>query len=244
MQSTTDYDQFIFKDENRKIKNDHLKDIIESIKTCNLLHMRPITVNENLEIMDGQHRFIAARTLNLPIFYKIEEGIESNQMLILNLSKSWNNGDYLNYYIQKGNQEYVKLQEFIKSQQLKLNVALNLVMGNSHASRKNFREGKFILNQEFTDVQLANCRRTQDIITRNNGHSYYTEAAKFWRALITLISHHEFDMDKWVDNLNHLCTRFCAKATTADYLKLMTDVYNWRNKKRIHLNEDDLICDT
>lgn len=33
------------------------------------------------------------------------------------------------------------------------------------------------------------------------------------------------------------------KATTADYLKIIMSVYNWRNPNRIILTEDDILCD-
>lgn len=244
MQKTSDLSQFTFTEENRKVRNDHLSELIESIRSCNLLEMRPITVNEKMEVIDGQHRLMAARHLGLPIYYKVEKNLDADHMIALNLSRQWNHADYLNHYVQRGFPEYRKFQEFVKSQQLRIPVALTLLMGNGHSVRRDFREGKFKFNQEFTQDQLTNCRTTQDVIKRSNGVSHYLESAKFWKAIVTLVSHPDFNLEKWLDNLKRFTTRFDMKATTADYLKLIMDVYNWRNPKKIHLNQDDIICDT
>lgn len=243
MQKTSDLSQFTFTEENRKVRTDHLKELIESIRSCNLLDMRPITVNEKMEVIDGQHRLMAARHLNLPIYYKVEKGLDSDHMIALNLSRQWNHADYLNHYVQRGFPEYLKFQEFIKSQQLRIPVALTLLMGNGYSVRKDFREGRFKFNQDFTEEQLNNCRTTQDIIKKSNGTSHYLESAKFWKAIITLVSHHDFKMDKWVDNLKRFTTRFDMKATSADYLKIILSVYNWRNPSKIILSADDILCD-
>ena len=186
---------------------------------------------------------MAARYLELPIYYKVEKGLDSDHMIALNLSRQWNHADYLNHYVKRGLPEYCKFQEFVKSQHLRIPVALTLLIGNGHAARKDFREGKLKFNQEFTQDQLDNCRTTQDVIKISNGRSSYLESAKFWKAIITLVSHPDFRMDKWIDNLKRFTTRFDMKATTADYLKIIMSVYNWRNPNRIILTEDDILCD-
>src|ERR1700692_632576 len=128
IQKTTDYSIFKFRDDNReKISELHVIRLLESIKKKNLLDLRPITVNSKMEVMDGQHRLLAAERLNTPIFYEIREELDSKDIVILNVSKSWNNYDFLNFHLKSNNSNYIKLKEFMKKYDIGLLPALVLV---------------------------------------------------------------------------------------------------------------------
>lgn len=53
---TTSYGLFKKHPLNREIDEQNLNKIIQSIKHQNLLNIQPILVNENYEVVDGQHR--------------------------------------------------------------------------------------------------------------------------------------------------------------------------------------------
>ena len=112
---TSDYSIFQKHSSNRNIDKSNLNKIINSIKARNLLYLRPIIVNKNFEIIDGQHRLEAAKYLELPVFYQIQpEAVDEDIILLNDNMKRWTIDDYLNYYLSKGNIEYTKLNEFIK----------------------------------------------------------------------------------------------------------------------------------
>ena len=71
---TYDYDKFTIMEDNRKIYDGHVKDMEDNISRIGYVSGKPILVNEKFEIIDGQHRYIACRDLNEPIYYSIEEG--------------------------------------------------------------------------------------------------------------------------------------------------------------------------
>ena len=60
---TKDYHKFSFLKGNRAINIRHLNNLITSIKEKDL--KMPIIVNEELGVLDGQHRLKAYQTLNL-----------------------------------------------------------------------------------------------------------------------------------------------------------------------------------
>ena len=60
IKETKNYDQFKVGDWNRTIKKNNLKKLEKSVKQNGWLK-HPIMVNENMEIMDGQHRFAYAK---------------------------------------------------------------------------------------------------------------------------------------------------------------------------------------
>jgi hypothetical protein len=244
MQSTTDFDQFTFLKDNRDISHSHVAELVEKIKMSNMLELEPIIVNEKMEVMNGQHRLLAAKRLGVPIYYKVVEGLTSVQMRMCNLNRQWTDSDYLKHYIANDFEEYKKLYEFMLKQSLRLNVAMNLAMGSTHDLRRNFRDGTFKFRQDLTTDNLEMCKETISTIKRLNGQSIYLDSVRFWRAMILLISHKDFDMCKWISNLSRMCTRMGVKASMLDYLNLMTSIYNWRNPNKIHLTEENLLCDT
>lgn len=238
-QKTKDYQMFIFREDNReKINATHVKKLIESIKSRNLLELRPILVNEKFEIIDGQHRLLAAKELGVDIYYKIEKGLDTAEIMTMNLTKPWIAGDYLNYYCKNGYQDYIKLKDFMRKNGINLRVALTMIQGDSKQKMQLFKMGKF----QFCDVPTASeldlCHETIDFIKKMNGFSLYTSSSRFWKALRKLVTHAHFDNEKWKENLSKMIERFQAKPTTEDYCRLMMDVYNWRNGNKVNLLEE------
>lgn len=133
IKSTKDYSLFKLRNDNREhgINKTHLDYLIEKIKLRNLLDLNPIIVNEDFEVINGQHRLEAAKRLNLPIYYRVIEKCSAKDIIDLNFSKSWTMSDYLHFYCENNYEEYIKLKEFIYKSRLTLKVALNLSQGNS-----------------------------------------------------------------------------------------------------------------
>src|SRR5437868_13330592 len=98
MDQTTDYEKFVFRKDNRaKICKEHVDRLIKSIKITNLLQWRPIEVNSAMEVLDGQHRLLAAKALGVPIYYKVIDNATPESIILMNVHKNWGMGDYLNY---------------------------------------------------------------------------------------------------------------------------------------------------
>ena len=89
--TTNDYTLFTSIDGNRTKNKLHIKRLKQSIKENYLFTV--IIVNENYEIIDGQHRFDVIKELNLPLYYIICEGYGLAEVHILNqISKTQNHG--------------------------------------------------------------------------------------------------------------------------------------------------------
>jgi hypothetical protein len=239
IKKTTDYTLFTLRPDNRNgINQSHVKRLAESIKQRNLLEYRPISVNASHEIIDGQHRFLAAKQLGVEIYYEINQDLVAEDIIILNNSKSWGIGDYMNYYCKNGYDHYIKLKNFSVSNGLSLKVALTLLVGQSKKKAKDFREGEFKFIGGEYEKHMDDCWQTIDLIKRLNGYSYYTSTCRFWQSLIKLITSAGFDKEKWFRNLEKMSEQFGPRATADDYLKLLQRVYNWRNENKIQLLED------
>lgn len=236
IQKTNNYEQFTFSDDNRsKIRQKHVERIADSIKARNLLEFRPVLVNKNMQILDGQHRVLAAKKLGVEIYYQVQEDIKLGDVILLNTSASWTNEDYLNYYVKNGYEEYIKLNEFIKKHDVTLKVVLNTSFGKSRQGHVNFKTGSFKFDEESIGTELDNCWETVSIIKQKNGStkSLYTSSTRFWTAMIKLFTHEQFDRKKWMTNLKKLSNRFEMKASIDEYVDIFLNIYNWRNNKKI-----------
>lgn len=234
------YDAFSFREDNRdRIDNSHVDKLIASIKSRNMLDLRPILVNDKMQIIDGQHRLLAAKSLQVEIYYKIEKTLSSKEIILMNISKQWRSADYLNFYVKNGYEEYEKLKDFISRNRITLKVALNITMGQTHDGYLKFKAGDYIFNNEIIQVDVNICWETIEVIKRLNGFSPYTNSARFWRALLLLIRLDGFNNKKWQENLQRMIGRFCVRATIKDYLKLFMETYNYRNSEKIYLLGDE-----
>lgn len=239
IKNTTDFDLFKLREDNReKIDRGHVRRIKSSIECKNMLWMRPISVNKDMEIMDGQHRYLAAKELGVPIYYEMERQLESKDIILMNIAKSWSSNDFLNYYCLNGYVEYLKLQKFMKENDLTLKIALALSMGQNHEYFNKFKLGEYVFDEASSNHEMKICWSTINFIKRINGFSSYTRSSRFWKAMLILIKHHAFELKRWMANLEKMVNRFGPRARHIDYLKLIMDVYNWKQVIKIDLLED------
>jgi hypothetical protein len=188
--------------------------------------------------MDGQHRFLAAKSLGVAIHYTQSSQLKPEDIVALNMSKAWGMHDFLNYYIKNGFQEYIKLQAFVKKHRISPRVAFTITMGVGKVTYHDFKLGKYVFNDEAFSDELDVCWDTITYIKRMNGSSPYTSSTRFWLALIKLIRHADFDPERWKSNLGKFVDHFTPKARSIDYLKLFMDTYNWRSTNKINLIEE------
>jgi hypothetical protein len=112
---TTQYGNFKWLKGNREINEAKVKKIIKDIEAgIDLLKYAPIIVNEKMEIIDGQHRYMAAKQLKKPVHYVIHQYADLELVPAINSkSTKWKTADYLNSYIDLKKPVYVALQDFV-----------------------------------------------------------------------------------------------------------------------------------
>lgn len=238
IKKTKSYEIFILRPDNReKISHAHVQKLVESIKSRNMLDLRPILVNKNLEVIDGQHRLLAAQKLGIEIYYQQQNDLEPNDIVRMNIAQSWRMNDYFNYYCHHGYADYLKLKDFMYKHNLKLKVAYLITCGHSKFAYDNFKNGTFKFKEECLGADLSVCWETIHTLKKLNGFCNYTNSSRFWEALLKLIKHPEFLAGKWFLNVNKLSNRFSARATREDYEEMFINVYNYQNKGKIYLSD-------
>lgn len=127
------------------------------IQKSNLLHLKPLGVTPELGIIDGQHRWAAARELGLLIFYKVGEQLSEADITTLSTaSKNWTGTDWLKYYAVKRKHAYVALADFMQ-RHLRISFSnAKIMLSGQGGGRKadEFRAGRWD-GAEDADMPLA-----------------------------------------------------------------------------------------
>lgn len=121
MDNTTNYDLFKYAGINREVKKQHVQVLIKQSEALredgrdpNITKVSPVLVDNNMVVVDGQHRIEANKALGLPVYY-IKADLQAKDMISVNSKrKSWTIDDYINFYAKTGKEEYTKLQEIKK----------------------------------------------------------------------------------------------------------------------------------
>ncbi|HEV7621473.1 MAG TPA: hypothetical protein VGO09_07065, partial [Flavisolibacter sp.] len=154
---TSDYSCFNFLNGNRALNERKINKIINEVSNGNdMLRYYPIQVKQNndrLDILDGQHRFFICKKLKRPVYFILvteEKSLPDIAKINSNVEK-WKGFDFINCYVQHGNENYKTLQKFLDEYKISLTVSLQMLnLGNpgldsgSHGSLTNaFRNGTF-----------------------------------------------------------------------------------------------------
>lgn len=236
---TSDYDKFKIMAGNRNINLSSVKKIEESIAK-NGFKMCPILVNENFEIVDGQHRFTALKDLGLPIYYVIENGLNIEDCKILNLNvKNWSMTDFLKSYSDMNNDEYVKLSNFVSENKLSINNAMIAFSkslssgGNARDSASQpFYQGNFkmyFLEKNIKKVfELDKLLRTQYAC-----HKWYSQTHHKLDSLLALrffihinYFNKRFDLENFLERLECCSNGLRQSFATLELIDSFGDFYN------------------
>jgi hypothetical protein len=144
-----DYSKFSFVVGNRQINEEKVKEYVEMLEKGYSHDECPILVTKKMEILDGQHRFLAAKQKNLPIFYLIsKKTAESDAMIDINRSSNnWKIEDYVLSYAKRGNENYQKLKEFCHKNKISYGLGV-ICSGYSRKKLKNLIiDNQFVYNE-------------------------------------------------------------------------------------------------
>jgi len=240
-------DLFMFKtiQGNRPPNPQHIKRLANSMSTYGVLQ-NPIIVNENYEIIDGQHRLMAAKKAEKPIYYIVVEGYNLDQVHALNLNqKNWTQKDFMLGYAEMGYESYIKLKEFTeknKDYNLSDCIALcsNLRSHGSSFTDKVRANGNVNLKEVFDegtwkgkDFNLAQewADKIRLIKTYYDGYRRST----FVGTMIGMFKNDSFDFNEFMRKLRLQPTALVDCPNRPSYKALIEDIYNYKRRDKVNL---------
>lgn len=223
VRETTDYSKFKFLEENREVTLKALKRINRSVLKDGWRNY-PITVNEKMEIIEGQHTFIYARDNNLPIRYYIQEGATKKDCQIMNSSKTkWTMSDYIHYYSTSGDTNYKYLEILVNRYRI---LPISTVIGialRGDISQKVSEGLATITEAQYNDanVKLTYIEKLLPAINQIGGRR-----VSFIDALMKAYEMPNVDKDRLFNTINKNCWSMSPSSNIEESLKEIERVYN------------------
>lgn len=241
---TKDYSIFKKHESNRPIDPNNLKKIKFSLQSNNLMELKPILVDAEMRVIDGQHRLKACEALGLEVFYQVSKtATHADIISICAAQKNWSTDDYINYYSSLGNEDYLKISLFCK----KRNITASELLGyfghffSFQRSGKKFSSlklGKIEFPNDSQlmeiDSQLQKLRDILCLIDRYHISKKKLSQSRLLRnAVLSIINKPEVDFQMLMDKITRKAEALRPCTSTGAYYVLLRDIYNWKNQNPI-----------
>lgn len=224
---TNDYSKFNLHSQNRAIIPSHVRKLKQSILEHGWLTGSYIVIDKKGNVIDGQHRLVAAMEINHPVDYVIEQKATVDSIRLLNTNaKNWSIIDHLKYHVKKGNQDYILLDRFMKNfPHLRPTECMMLVKNsNSSAERGTFESGQF----KVSDMKVA-YKWGHDIMKLQYLFEGYNKSI-FVRAMIKVLQKPQFDFDEFLHKVNLRKSMIHMCGTVDQYVEMIEQIYNYKRK--------------
>jgi hypothetical protein len=243
-------DLSIFKqiDGNRVPNLQHIKRLADSIRVYGM-KCNPILVNEKFEVIDGQHRLMAAEEAESFVYYIIVDGYTLDEVHTLNLNqKNWTKKDFMDGYANMGIQSYIKLKKFVeKNEDFTFNDCISLCNNSSSSPSTNslsnvyradgsnrnlsqvFEEGTWVGKDFILAQEWANKIRMIKPYFEGYNKSIFT------MTMVALFNNDSFDFNEFMHKVRLQPTALVQCANRDQYRTLIEDIYNYRSRNKVSL---------
>ena len=229
---TKDYSLFTGLPNNRPISERNVNKILANMRKFGIL-TNPIIVNENFEIVDGQHRFEAIKRLKGEVFFFVVEGYGDNEIQALNtVSKKWNLSDYTAFYASKGVKSFQDIEQLkAKYPQFPDTSLLRVYAGNS--------TGKYYTEARDGSLEVRDYKTSDKILSElwAIGAIYpYFASNNFVAAYVSIrLNKKEFSPKEFLKKILAHTGKNPAFARTSQARDFIEYVYNYRRQNKINL---------
>ena len=219
-----------FKESNRAINRTHVEKIKESIKKHGFLEDKAILVDEDFNILDGQHRFMACIELDIEPIYKVIQNADKNLMIDLNSTQSsWGMMDYIHYFASQGIESYQWLSSFMEKNKINSTLALALINSEDGRTSKAIKTGTF----EAEESAFVFAQQVFEFAQMISSECKLPLNRYLCASLRNLSKMREFHWDRLLEQTRHYRDRVYQCSKTTSYIDMFKSVYNFRKVNRI-----------
>lgn len=234
-------DLSVFKkhEQNDAMDPKNLRNIIASITAHNMLEYRPILVDKDMRVIDGNHRLEAAKQLGLDIYYQMDISATHENIVLLNSnSRTWKINNYVDYYASLGSTDYIRLNEFLNKKQIQVGTFLRIIKGKGGKANKTICGGtfKFPSPEKIQDleIKMEKIDRIQQEMSRYliKNHKC-ARSKKMQGAVLSLMENPDLDVEVLLKKIAYKADAIHPCADSYGYYVMMRDIYNWKNPNPI-----------
>jgi hypothetical protein len=241
---TKDYSIFKRLTGNRTVEEPHVKEIMGFMAENYIPSLARVIVNEFMELIDGQHTVEALRRLKKPVPYRIVPGLRLKDAIKMNTGvRIWTKKNFMNSHCEMGNKYYLRLKEFMSYYPDFTQGMCESLLTNTHvgANRNKqlrdatgklvrrarvFQDGGLTFTEDDVVQAYLNAGRIMDF--KKIGFLRYNSTV-FINTMITVFKNPKYDHDLMMKKLNFQPTKLRPCTNTKDYLRVIEEIYNWKN---------------
>lgn len=228
VKQTDDYSIFKKLKGNREPDEKHVNLIRKNmLLNGNLTSNFPIVVNENMEVVDGQHRVEALKTLSWPVFYRVEEHLNIDNVRAINrAARNWSWKDYAESYASLGKVDYRRFLNLHEEFGYGYGVLARYCGLDTIAARKNgvkngFNDGDMVIpTYERTHRLLKQCQEISVAL------SFYKP--QLYLALYLIMNSPEYDHTRMLNKAKQFEGEFKREAGIPGYVLAIEKIYNYK----------------
>ena len=227
---TRDYSMFRSVKGNRAIDKGHVQRLMRGMRKKDL--DLPIFINENDEVVDGQHTLQARKELGKPVRYIRGKFENEFDVAIMNANrKNWPMTAYLNFHIENGKKEYQIVKAMTKQYSMPLECAIFLLAGGYsmwRETRNDFKQGKF----KIKSLQRCNEIGASLMFMKNNFNIRLTRS--FITAYAVVSEHPKFKWERFKTALKSKSALLLRGTNTEDFVRVFDKIYNGNVHNKIN----------
>lgn len=234
---TRDYSVFKYLSGNRDINLHNVNNIVKNVLDNGLLPTIVI-VNENMEVIDGQHRIEAFKQLNLPVEFQIRKGLGLKDCIAYNVSsKKWETIDYINSYAERGIEDYITLKKCVDEYpSFSPSTLATILLGKGaqgDAVSVPVKNGKFKIKGNINQIisKLNFLDSVQEYIVVRGRKDIVI------RVLASVIDLEVIDQDRMAEQLQKGTNKNVSVVCVDDALEYLHEVYNHRKKSKVRFKD-------
>lgn len=222
---TTNYERFSILHGNRSLNPMHFERLKTAISTMDLTESNPILVNDDFEIIDGQHRFEVCKYLKKPIYYLLKKGYGLREVQMLNANmKNWRLEDYVDGYCDLGNKEYLYLRSFLGQHKLGMMNSITVLSSMGSHKSHTIMDGTMTLPNKARGETIAKWVEQLEPLYAG------VRRKSFINALIKLHSNRQFEFKQLMAKLAYQQTKLVDCTDMKGYLTLLEEIYNFKER--------------
>jgi hypothetical protein len=226
----TDYSKFKLNEFNRVPS--HYKKVRDSIREKDYTMYQPILVDKEMNIVDGQNRFLACKELGKPIYFIVSRDIKIYAAAEINqASKNWGINDYVEHYAKRHREPYIRMMDLAAKYKQKISVISHF--GKMTDSIRNYsdlvKKGVF---QFRDDINIDDFFEHAQMF-----QNYYDFADKerFIRALLRLYLHPEYKPSQMEEKLRSASAIVHDQPKAEMLIDELLKLYNFRARKPLQI---------
>tara|TARA_B110000305_G_scaffold175433_1_gene194058 strand:+ start:3010 stop:3714 length:705 start_codon:yes stop_codon:yes gene_type:complete len=221
---TTDYDQFGFLLENRTIDKNHVQKLVKELKSKG--QQMPAKVTDKFKILEGQHRFLGCKILNIPFKFFIEKQHykrldQLDNLISIQKGKDWTIKDHLSSQVKRQSPNYLEFNSLVEKYRQFSISSLLLVF---KIDTSDFKNGK--INVTYFDHGI---KILESALLLKPFYEFYNRAT-FVIALSTVASRTNFDLDYFNKKCKSVSNMLTGCNGRDAYVDMIISVYNYKRK--------------